>query len=219
MAVRRHRRRMRTGLIPVKRYIVPPAIVLNIQNRINNTGNNIFTGTTELDKIMNYFEQTIDAIIKQQSLTESINILQQIISNDTIKTQVQYYKIIEVIELDLLSMVMNIADGINPGIIAMRLEYIKSLIDIIPLNPQHIDELPNMLLQVIEDIIGGKTYTAISTNINQIKTYINEKYGLINDLILVQEMMLEIICNITEGVPSGIIRMRIERLRELITRL
>jgi len=222
MAVRRHRRRMRTGLVAVHRYIVPPAIVVFIQNRVvpnGSTGSIGSTSNSELDKIMAYFMNLIDTIIKQQTLTESISLLHNFINDDTIKTQVEYYKIMEVIEMDLVSMVANISEGTNTGIIAMRIEYIKSLIDILPFNPQSVGELSQRILQLIEEIIGGATLVKIAGNVNDIKTYINEKYGVIDELVAIQDMILSIICNIMEGVPTGIIATRIGRLRELIAGL
>lgn len=223
MAVRRHRRRMRTGLVAVHRYIVPPSIVIFIQNRgggvTGGTGGTGSTGVSELDKIMAYFMNLIDTIIKQQTLTESISLLNQFINDDTIKTQVEYYKIMEVIEMDLVSMVANISEGTNTGIIAMRIEYIKSLIDILPFNPQSVGELSQLILQLIEEIIGGATLVKIAGNVNDIKTYINEKYGVVDELVVIQDMILSIICNIMDGVPSGIIASRISRLRELIAAL
>lgn len=211
MSSRLHKRKLRMKDNFLK-YIVPP-IIISIQN------NNNFSGECEIDKIMNYFIYIIDNIINQNNLTDSISHLQTILNTDSIKTQVEYYKIMEIIENDLVSTVMNISDNINYGIIKCRIEYINKLIDTLPDNIRCAETLPSMILQVIEDIIGGISLDTIITNINDITTYINDKYGVIDKFIDIQNNILSIIDNITEGIPSGIISMRSQTVKSMIDEL
>lgn len=209
-----YRRKLRTRHLRGLRHIVPPAIVIQI---VSNQG--VFTGETEFDKILKYFDYVIEMIIKQMNLTESISLLTQILNMDSIKTQVEFYKIMDIIETDLLSVVMNIADGINPGIIMSRIDFIRSFIDTLPNNPQRINELPFMILQLIDEIIRGANLSSITANITEIKAYIDEKYGVIDKFAAIQDMIISIIENIMNGANPGIIGLRVEMVKKMIAEL
>lgn len=213
MPSRTYKRKLRVNIVPTNKFIVPPTIVNTIQN------NSKFAGDCEIDRIMNYFLYIIDNIINQNNFTDSISHLQTILNNDFIKTQVEYYKIMEIIENNLVSTVMNISDNINSNIIACRIEYINKLITTLPDNIRCAETLPSMILQVIEDIIAGISFNNIITNINNITTYINDKYGIIDKFVDIQTNILGIIDNISEGIPTGIIAMRSQTVKSMIDEL
>lgn len=210
-----YRRKLRTRQLRAHRYIVPPAIVIQI---VSNQGG-IFTGETEFDKILSYFDYVIEMIMKQMNLTESISLLTKILNMDSIKTQVEFYKIMDIIETELLSIVVNIADNVNPGIIGMRIDFIRGFIDALPNNPQYIDTLPIMILQLIDEIIRGANLTNITANITEIKSYIDEKYGVIDKFAIIQDMIISIIENIMDGANPGIIGLRVEQVKKMISEL
>lgn len=211
------------------RYIVPPPIINLINSQFGNgaTGGTGTGGTgtaenefvSELIRIQRYFEFIIDSIIKQSNLTNVITILQDFLNTDSLKTQVEYYNIIDTIEENLISTVMNIAEGTSIGVIKARIDYIRGLIAKLPINPQYHGVLPSIILELVDMIIGGVNLNTITENIKDIQTYINEKYGVLDTMIEIQENVLSIICNIAEGTSSGIIAMRLENLKMLISDL
>jgi hypothetical protein len=229
MPSRTYRRKIRP-LSP--RYIVPPPIINLINSQFGSgtgsgtggsggSGDNQNEFVSELINIQRYFDFIIDSIIKQSNLTNVITLLQDFLNTDSIKTQVEYNRIMVMIEENLISTVMNIVEGsgTNSSLIRMRIDYIKGLIAMLPSNQEYHGILPSMILELIDMIIGGFNLNTITENINDIKTYINEKYGVMDTLMEIQDGMLSIICNIAEGISSGIIAMRLENLKMLITDL
>lgn len=209
------------------RYIVPPPIINLINSQFGNGGGGlggVIGGdqdeiVSELVNIQRYFDFIIDSIIKQNNLTNIIALLQDFLNTESIKTQVEYYNILDMIEENLVSTVMNIMEGTSTGVIKARIDYIRSLIAKLPMNPQYNGVLPSIILELVDMIIGGVNLNTITENINDIKTYINEKYGVLDTLGQIQDNILGIICNIAEGTSSGIIAMRLENLKLLITDL
>jgi hypothetical protein len=176
----------------------------------------IYNYESDLVVTQQYFYKVLDMIIQQQDFKSTVSILQNIIQNTN--HIVEYYKILDIIESDLLSVLMNISDNINYGIIRTRIEYIKTYIDQLPPTSIELSPVSEMVLQII-DLITNTSFTAVVTNIKQIHTYINDTYLETQRINEIQDNILSIICNISESTSSGIVSERVQYLRQLISHL
>lgn len=170
---------------------------------------------SELVKTQNYFYKILDMIIQHNDFTIIVSDLQNIIK--TTQSIVDYYKIIDIIEKNLISVVCNISDNINPGIIQSRIDYIKSYIDQLPPGCMKISPISDMLLEVINSIINSVDFSIVTTNINNIQKLINKTYGEITYINHIQDNILSIICNISDNTNSAIISERVQYLKEIIS--
>jgi hypothetical protein len=176
----------------------------------------IYNYESDLVVTQQYFYKVLDMIIQQQDFKSTVSILQNIIQNTN--HIVEYYKILDIIESDLLSVLMNISDNINTGIIRTRIEYIKTYIDQLPPTSIELSPVSEMVLQII-DLITNTSFTAVVTNIKQIHSYINDTYLETQRINEIQDNILSIICNISESTSSGIVSERVQYLRQLISHL
>lgn len=209
---KRRLRNNRIGNTYLNKFIYPD----NTPFMLNNL-NEDFSGKDQLIRIQNYFYKILDLIIQHNNFTTVLSALNQII--DSVKSYVDYYKIIDMIENDLLSIVLNISDSINPGLIKIRIECVKSYIDQLPPKCQNICTVPPMILELIDSITNNVNFSIVRNNISELQNFITEKYGKLEKYNLIQDNLLSIICNIGEGITTGIVETRVEYVRTLISQL
>jgi hypothetical protein len=205
MPNRAYRSRLRR--LGATRYITPPIFL------------NIVEGETEVVQIRNYFDYVTDLLIKQTTIAETVSVLQGIISQ--LSTQAEYYSVLDTIENQVLSILGNMSDHVTPGIIKLRLECVrKAILDLPIQGPEYGSQNMHDMLFHILDLIGdGMSLSAISENILQLQKYTLEAYNQNQLLTQIQTTILDIICNISQGTPSGIIACRIDFLKGLIAKL
>ncbi len=179
---------------------------------------NTISGQTEVVQIQNYFNYVVETITQYNTATNTVSVLQGII--DTVKSRVEYYKILDTIEQQVLSILCNISDGAVPGIIKLRMECVRMAIMELPEGPEYgTQNMRDMLFYILDMITNGTTLTTIVDNITQLQKYTLEAYNRNELLTQIQITILEIICNISEGTPSGVIGCRIDFLKGLIAKL
>lgn len=176
----------------------------------------IYNYESDLVVIQQYFYKVLDMIIQQNDFKSTVSILQNIIQNTN--HIVEYYKILDIIERDLLSVLINISDNTNTGIIRTRIEYIKTYIDKLPPTSIELSPVSEMVLQII-DLITNTSFAAVATNIKQIHTYINNTYLETQRINEIQDNILSIISNISSCTSHGIISERVKYLRQLISHI
>jgi len=154
-------------------------------------------------------------IIQHNDFTLIISNLQRII--DSTQSIVDYYTILDTIEHNLLSTVLNISENINPGIIKIRIEYIRTYIDQLPPGCVKISPISDMILQVINSIINSVDFSQVIKNITDIQTTLTRTYGEMTYINHIHNIILSIICNISENTNSAIISERVKYLREIIS--
>ena len=182
----------------------------------------IFLGTvggeTEVVQIQNYFTYVIETIAQQNSITNTVSVLQGIIQQ--VNSRVEFFRVLEILEDQVLSILCNISDGITPGIIKFRMECVRMTIMELPEGPEYgTDTMRNMLFHILDLITKGTSLSSIAENVIQLQKYTLELYNQNTLLTLIQTTILDIICNISQGTPSGIIACRIDYLRGLIAKL
>lgn len=177
----------------------------------------VYTGECESDliKTQTYFYKILDMIIQHNSFTLIISNLQRII--DSTQSIVDYYKILDIIETNLLSVVLNISENINPGIIQTRIEYIRTYIAQLPPGCVKISPISDMILEVINSIINSVDFSKVIANITNIQTSLQHTYGEMTYINHIQDNILSIICNISENTNSAIISERVKYLQEIIS--
>jgi hypothetical protein len=205
-----YRRKLRTNRSS-KPYITP-AFLNNC-----NTKSCDSTQLSELEKIQNYFYDVIDMIIQHDKFTSAVTILNNIISS--VREKVEFYKILEVIENQLLSIVVNISDSVPIGIIAMRIECVKEAINTLPADCNEVGPISIMILEIIDLLKNNISFSTVISNINELKTYINDKYGKYDEIIVIQDQLLSIVTNIGNGFGYGIICTRVEYVKDLVSKL
>lgn len=77
----------------------------------------------------------------------------------------------------------------------------------------------DMLFHILDLIMNGMSLSGIVENISQLQRYTLEAYNQNALLTQIQLTILDIICNISQGTPTGIIACRIDFLKGLISKL
>jgi hypothetical protein len=183
---------------------------------------NFITNTGECDivKIHQAFYNIIDLIIEQFNFTEAVISLQGIINR--VQEKVDYYNIIDTIENNLLSVASNILDGASINIITTRINYIKSFIDTLPASSALCDDLgpvSDMILDILNLMISTNNFDDIRQNINHVHTLLTTSFPNITVINLIQDNLLQIICNIKDNIGYGIIHTRINYVQGLIKQI
>jgi hypothetical protein len=174
-------------------------------------------GDNELLKIQQYFYNVLNMIIEHKTFNEIKGGLLTIIG--AVKSHLDYYKILDIIEGQLLTIAINVGEGVSPGIILTRIEYIRTFIDSLPPNCLDASPIAIMVLELIDLITSTLNFNNARKNIAEIQAFIEEKYGQMAEFQLIQESIISVICNIGEGTTPGIVETRVEYIRCLIAEL
>jgi hypothetical protein len=156
-------------------------------------------------------------ITEYMDFANAVDTIQGILGS--IQTLVDYYKILERIEHQLLGVVVNIASRASVEIIRLRITHIKTFIEQLPTVYQDRGEIAEMIMQVIGILIANVGISEVSTAVNTVTAYVKSKYKGNDCIERVQDMLTSIIENIGRGVSPGIIAMRVEYAKELIAKM
>lgn len=171
-------------------------------------------GDCDIDKIHQYFYTAIDSIIEHMNFTEAVSNLNAIVQS--VSSYIEYYKILDSIEENLLSTAMNIIDGASAQIIKERINYVKTIIDSLPPLCQERGPVSDMILQILDTLIQSLNTPSISGTITQIQTYIQDRYGHMSQIEEIQTNLLSVIDSIGSGASPNIISLRVQFIRELL---
>lgn len=199
------RRRVRAGI--VTRLITKPIFL------------NTYRGVTEADKIQSYLTYSVNAVAQQDTIVNTVTTLRGVIGQ--IKTRVDYYNILETIEEQILTILCNMGDNISPGIIKLRIECVRnSILQLPEEGPAFLSqEMNDMLFTILDMIMNGVSLTNIAENISKLQQYTMEAYAGNIILAKIQTTILDTISNISDGYHNGIIALRLDYVRELLTQL
>ena len=171
----------------------------------------------DIDKLRNHFYRVLEMITEQSEFVDTVAELNDIVK--TVHTHVEYYKILDDIEYNLLATVINISDNINPKLIKVRIDYIKTFIDKLPPICQEPGPVSEMILDLINSIIQSVSLEKVTDTINNIQHYIQDSYGTIETMETIQTIqtnLLSIIDNIGSGITSKIITVRVNYVKETL---
>jgi hypothetical protein len=202
-----YRRKLRAREVPITRqyiHTLPRAVTSQ-------------KGECEIEKIQNYFYTALDMIIQRLEFTNAISTFTNIISS--VSSYVEYYTILETIEKDLLSTVINITDGASAEIIRMRIDHVKTYIDKLPPMCQEPGPVSDMIMQILDSLLSSMTSHPIVSTIGEIQGYIQQKYGYIQQMEEIQQTILTIVDSIGSGASPSIISMRVDFVRGLLSKL
>lgn len=199
-----HRRKLRA--LHGRTFITKPVFLNNIP------------GETEVSQIQNYFTYVVETIAQQNTIANTVSVLQGII--DKVKNRVEFFRVLDMLEEQILSIVGNMTDGITPGIIKLRMECVRMTIMELPDGPEYgTTGMHDMLFHILDLITNGMALSSISENVIQLQKYTLEVYNQNALLTLIQTTIIDIICNISQGTSTGIIACRIDYLKSLIAKL
>lgn len=171
---------------------------------------------TDYTIIQNYFYQVLDSITNHCDFISGVSLLQSIINNT--QSTVDYYKLLDFIESNLMSVLQNITDNVNSNIIQTRINYIKTFIDQIPPDCIQLSPLSDMILVIVDSIIAIN-FSNVTSNVTQLQTYTQKCANNNNNIYLIQENLLSIVDNIKCGINSNIIAQRVEYVQSIINKI
>jgi hypothetical protein len=174
-------------------------------------------GECEIEKIQNYFYNVLDMLTNQLNFTEATATLTNIIK--TLSTRVEFFKLLDTIEHNLFSTVVNIMDGTTANIIATRIAYVKTFIERLPPICQEPGPVSDMIMEILESLIATMSSQSIAGTILQIQTRIREKYGHFEQMEEIQDNLLNIVDIMGSGAPINIITLRVNFVRDLLCAL
>lgn len=160
----------------------------------------------------------MDIIAQRVELSDISNQVNSITS--TLSRKLQLYDILDNIEQTAYSIVQNITDGIDFGIVTTRIQYFRELLKALPEGAQDEYRLIGCsIIDIINLIAEGIDITVIGQNIASIKAETNGDVAALDAIDLVQDTICSIVQNMADGVDTSIIMQRIIYLRELIGRI
>ena len=159
---------------------------------------------------------TITQRLEINEITSSINIL-----INSISSTVELQNVLDLIETTSISIVKNFSDGIDIGIIACRIEYLRKLISNIPdsVTQEDYEQLGALFLEVLGMITEGIDLTNLENKIKDIQSIMYDSLTLYNAIEEIRTVICSIVQNIADGVAIGIISCRVDYLRKLIQHL
>lgn len=199
---RRVQRNVMNSYIPV--YIEPQALVKR-------------TGDCDLVKVHEYFYYIIDIITEKFNFTEAIAALNDVV--EAVTTKVEYSNILDRIENDLLSVVDNVSNGINGQLIKCRIDHIRKMIDELPTACEDIGPVSDMTLQLLDYMLTETDFNVIRTDINEVLNFLNRTFPNIQVINDVQDKLIDIICDIGGGINPALIKMRIDYVQTLVSKI
>jgi phage-related protein len=166
--------------------------------------------------IQTYLLDMIDIIGQRLEITEINKKAEYVIS--TLSSRLQLIQLLDNIESFTSSLLQNITDGVDSGIIARRIEYFRQLLAELPDDAQaEYSAIGGLILEVLSMISDGIDVTIVTKNITTIKDSLSDETAMMDIIDEIQTVFCSIIQNITDGVDSGIIGRRIEYVRQLIS--
>lgn len=174
-------------------------------------------GECEIEKIQNYFYNVLDMLINHLNFTEATATLTNIVK--TLSTRVEFFNLLDTIEHNLFSTVVNIMDGTTANIIATRIDYVKTFIERLPPICQEPGPVSDMIMEILDSLIATMSSQSIAGTITQIQTRIREKYGHFEQMEEIQDNLLNIVDIVGSGTPMNIIMLRVNFVRDLLSTL
>jgi hypothetical protein len=136
-----------------------------------------------------------------------------------LSTRVEFFKLLDTIEHNLFSTVVNIMDGTTANIIATRIAYVKTFIERLPPICQEPGPVSDMIMEILESLIATMSSQSIAGTITKIQTRIREKYGHFEQMEEIQDNLLNIVDIVGSGTPMNIITLRVNFIRDLLRAL
>ncbi len=187
----------------------------------NNIKKNILSnnGILTISKIQNDIYHILDSIALRIQIDDILQMTTSLYS--IIKTRDDLFNLISQIEELSLSIVQNIADRIDLGIVLQRITYLKNLIS--QMDPtcciNYDGPIANMILDIFNLLSNAIDINTIQNNIQNVyniihKTIINEEY-----VREAEQITLGIVQNIADKIDLGIVLQRILYLQNIISRV
>ncbi len=160
----------------------------------------------------------VEIITQRLEIVEITNSVNRLVK--TISSTEELHKLLDTVETTSISIVQNISDGVDIGIIKCRIEYLRTLISDIPDGSQEdYAQVGLLILNVLSMISDGIDSVIINDKLTSIKADVDIYANRFTVITEIQYVICSIVQNITDGVDIGIIRCRIQYLNDLITKL
>ncbi len=160
----------------------------------------------------------IEIITQRLEIIEITNSVNHLVK--TISAPEELHKLLDTVETTSISIVQNITDGVDIGIIRCRIEYIRTLISDIPDGSQEdYAQVGDIILGILAMISDGIDTVIINDKLTSIKGTVDIYANRFTVISEIQYVICSIVQNITDGVDIGIIRCRIQYLNDLIGKL
>lgn len=219
MPSRSYRRKLRASFVNgvniSATYISPPAFLSEVTGQT--TKKTDAYCESELSVIHRYFIDIIDTFIKYNDFTQFTKELTNITTS--LSSKVEFYRIIALIEHQILSVTCNIINNDSVGIIALRLQCVKQFVDQLPPDCSAFGPVTNMVLEILDLVITNVSFDKVRANIIDLQAYMSQKYGDMENILHIHSTFLDIITNITDGISSGIIGSRLNYIKTLVSYL
>lgn len=167
----------------------------------------------ERTNLENAIYETLDMITKQSKLTDILAVLTSI--KEVTGPRSEYCKKLDTILESMCGIIGNITDSVGGDIIKMRIDYIRSLIAELPESCDDYTPLSEMIIGLITLITSSFDINSVTANVHDIHNFVDTNFSLaeIYNVRLIQETLIDIICNIKQGNNTAIIADRIEYVR------
>jgi hypothetical protein len=187
----------------------------NFEDYVTQTAYDNTILVTQNDKtiLQQKFYDIIDMIIKQNEFTNIVTSLNSIL--EFTGPYSDYCRKLETVMENLCGVIANISDTVSVSIIQTRIEYIRSLIKELPEACEDYRPLSDMIMNLISVINSSFDMNEVTNNVNDVHQFVDTNFSLIeiNAARLIEDTLINIICNISQGNNTAIIASRIEYVR------
>ena len=165
---------------------------------------------TELEQ---KFYDILDMIINQNAFSDVISSLDSI--KEFTGSLSEYCKKLDVVLDNLCGIIGNIGDSVGSSIIQNRIDYIRTLILDLPDTCVDYRPLSDMIMNLIATITTTFDINTVTADVRDIHTFVDVNYDTVkmDTVKLIQETLIDIICNIEQGNNTAIIADRIQYVR------
>lgn len=163
------------------------------------------------------FNNIISSVNNQLEIKKIIEETDLVISMFSEKEEI--FKVLDIIETNILGILSNMIDNTPIGIIACRIDYIRKIIEQLPENYNDYGQFACMIYDIIDLITNEFDYKVILENINNFYDKLSKDNELLDEFSEIKDTVISIIENMTNGTPLNIIECRLEYLKKLISKV
>ncbi len=212
----------------LKNNIINEALIRNNNNIVySNNNNNTAIVSQNGKKIIEKIEKDVFAIIEAITLRMELDKVCEMATTfyNTLKSKADLLELVDSIEGLVLSIICNIVDRVDLGIITCRIQYLKDIIN--QMDPgcsiDYDKDMADKILDIFNIISNSSNVCA---NIDNIKTKMESIYNVIHQTVInedyikqAEDITIGIFQNIADRVDLGIISCRLMYLQNIISKI
>jgi hypothetical protein len=203
--------------------VINDRYVNNYSNIVYNNKDNIAIVSQNGRKIIDKIEKDVFAIIEAITLQIELDKVCEMANTfyNSLKSKSQMLELVDNLEDLSLSIICNIVDKVELGIINCRIQYLKEVIS--KLDPDCVIEYDKNMADTLLDIFN---MISNSANIDNVKTKMENIYNILHQNVLnedyikqAEDITIGIFQNIADRVDLGIISCRLMYLQNIISKI